>query len=148
MKRLLLTIPIALSLLASSTASSAIRPSPSIKVTSLSFKKNAALNGGARGSTMDVRMTLCASIGPKAVFLITQTRKVGSVVKARFTMPDPLGVDVAGIQPYQCYTNYRQSWWIDSGDKRFVLPGTYIVSLRVKDAYGTLSTPATMSVPI
>jgi len=64
-------------------------------------------------------MTVCTSLGAKSYFYITQTRRVGAVVKARFTMSDPVGGGHVRNVAHQCYGNYQQSWLID---ERFLKP--------------------------
>jgi hypothetical protein len=114
---------------------------PEIVLKSLHFKRTAVRGGFA--ASADLRVRLCLSVGPGAAITTRESRRVGSVVKARGTTIDPLGVDLGKIKPYRC-SNYQIGWLVQA---RFVLGGgTYSARLRVRDGRGRLSEPLAFTV--
>ena len=85
---------------------------------------------------------ICESVGPGATLLVRETRKVGTLTTASKRWSDPTVVDLTRIYPYRCVSNYQVLWALKS---RFVGPGTYIVTIRIRDGYGRLSRPASFS---
>ena len=114
---------------------------PEIVLQSLDFKRTAVRGGFA--ASADLRVRLCLSVGPGAVITTHESRRVGSVVKARGTTIDELGGDLGKIRPYRC-SNYQIGWLVEA---RFVLGGgIYSARLRVRDGRGRLSAPLTFTV--
>jgi len=89
-------------------------------------------------------LQFCASIGPRAVLLVSEVRKVGRSVRARKNWVEPLGVDVVGVGAYECTRGWRESWLVQPRSL-FVGPGVYTVTIRVRDGFGTVSAPASFS---
>ena len=102
-------------------------PPPTFTISSVSVNASRA--------TVDVRGRLCVSVGPGAVVITREERRVGSKLVARKTWTDPLGVDVEEIYPRECVNGWRMSWLTG---KRFVQagPGVCRVTIRVRDGYG------------
>lgn len=107
-------------------------------VRSISITRTAARDGFAGSARLVVRM--CLSVGPRAVILTRETRKVGARTKAVATTIDPLGVDLTQVYPYECVERYSMSWLVQS---RFLVGGgTYSLNVRVRDGHGRMSKPA------
>ena len=114
---------------------------PEIALKSLTFKRTAVRNGFA--ASIDLGVRLCLSRGPRAVITTHEQRRRGSVVKARGTTVDPLGVDLGKIYPYRC-SQYQIGWLVEA---RFVVGGgSYSARLRVRDGRGRLSAPLAFTV--
>ena len=113
---------------------------PTAVLTSVAVKHTARSNGFA--GTVAARLRICLSVGPRAVLLIEETRRVGTVTRARESWREPLGVDLDRVRPYACIGNYALSWALES---RFVGPGSYTVRIRVRDGYGRLSDSVSFS---
>jgi hypothetical protein len=114
---------------------------PEIVLESLAFKRT-AVRGGF-GARIDLRVRLCLRRGPRAAITTREERRVGSVVKARGTSIDELGVDLGKIYPYRC-SKYQIAWLAEA---RFVVGrGTYSAKLRVRDGRGRLSAPLAFTV--
>ena len=119
-------------------------PLPTISLTGLTVKRTPVSDRLA--GTVDLRVRLCVSIGPRAQIIWKESRRTGSTVKAQGTTVDPLGVDLTKISPYACVSNYQISWAVQA---RFMVGrGTYAVSVRVRDGYGRLSEPASFTVSL
>jgi hypothetical protein len=56
---------------------------------------------------------------------------------ASYRWIDPLGVDLTQIYPRTCASNYLIGWAIRA--RLISRPGTYIVTIRVRDGYGKWS---------
>jgi len=126
------------------TAGARQRRPPTISITSVSVKRTAVRDGLA--GIASVRARICLSNGPAAAILITETRRIGSVVKARATNLDPLGVDLTHTFPFTCVSNYSISWAVQA---RFIVGGgTYSVSIRIRDAFRRTSAPGSFSVSL
>jgi hypothetical protein len=121
-------------------AEAAAAKAPSAVITSVAVKRTAPSDGFA--GSVDVRLRLCESVGPGATILVRETRKIGTLTKASERWSDPTGVDLTRIYPYGCVSNYQVSWALKS---RFVGPGTYTITIRIRDGYGRLSRPASFS---
>ena len=114
---------------------------PEIALESLAFKRT-AVRGGFSAS-VDLPVRLCLSVCRGAVITTRESRRVGSVVKARGITIDELGVDLGKIRPYRC-SNYQLGWLVEA---RFVLGGgIYSARLRVRDSRGRLSAPLAFTV--
>ena len=114
---------------------------PEIVLKSVTFKRT-AVRGGF-GASIDLGVRLCLSRGPRAVITTHEERRRGSVVKARGTSVDPLGVDLDKIYPYRC-SQYQIGWLVES---RFIVGGgSYSARLRVRDGRGRLSAPLAFTV--
>jgi hypothetical protein len=114
---------------------------PEIVLKSLTFKRTAVRDGFA--ASIDLRVRMCLSRGPRAVITTREERRVGSVVKARGTTVDELGVDLGKIYPYRC-SMYQIGWLAEA---RFVVGGgSYSAKLRVRDGRGRLSAPLAFTV--
>jgi hypothetical protein len=114
---------------------------PTLELTSAAVKRTKP-NGRFAGSvTLHVRM--CLSVGPRAQLIVTETRRLGAAVKARATWTDPLGVDLVKVYPYDCVSGYMLSWVL--GTRFSVGPGTYTVTVRLRDGYGRLTAPVLVS---
>jgi hypothetical protein len=114
---------------------------PEIVLNSLAFKRTAVRAGFA--ASVDLRVRLCLSVGPRAVITTREERRVGSVVKARGITIDELGGDLGKIRPYRC-SAYQIGWLPEA---RFVVGGgTYSARLRVRDGRGRLSAPLAFTV--
>ena len=114
---------------------------PEIVLKSLAFKRTAVRDGFA--ASIDLRVRLCLSVGPRAVITTREERRVGSVVKARGTTVDELGVDLGKIYPFRC-SKYQIGWLVE---KRFVVGGgSYSAKLRVRDRHGRVSAPLAFTV--
>jgi hypothetical protein len=120
----------------------AARPEPPrLTLASVTVKRTAP-KGGYAGS-VSVRVRWCASVGPGAALVVQESRRVGSVTKARDRWTDPLGVDLDRVQPYDCVSGYLLSWAVKS--RLFAGPGVYGVAIRVRDGLGKLSAPLSLS---
>lgn len=86
-----------------------------------------------------IRVRFCAEIGPRAVLLIRETRKVGGSTKASGSSVEPLGVDLVRVLPYRCFRNYAVAWLVRA--KLLVGGGTYAVTVRLRDGHGRLTRP-------
>ena len=114
---------------------------PAIDLESVTFKRTAVRGGFA--ASIDLRVRLCLSRGPRAVITTREVRRVGSVVKARGFTIDELGVDLEKIYAYRC-SKYQIGWLVEA---RFVVGGgTYTARLRVRDGHGRLSAPLAFTV--
>lgn len=117
------------------------RQPPMVTLSSVTVKRSAA-SGGYAGS-VDVRVRVCLSVGPGAVFVIEEKRKVSGMTKASDRWVDPLGVDLDRVYPYECVSGYQLSW---TRKARLSGPGTYAVTIRVRDGYRSVSAPVSFSV--
>jgi hypothetical protein len=114
---------------------------PEIVLKSLTFKRTAVRGGFA--ASIDLGVRLCLRRGPRAVITTHEERRRGSVVKARGTTVDALGVDLGKIYPYRC-SQYQIGWLVEA---RFVVGGgSYLARLRVRDGRGRLSAPLAFTV--
>jgi hypothetical protein len=114
---------------------------PSISLSRVTIERTKP-DGGYAG-TVDLKFRLCAIIGPRAVILVREARVLGGVTKASYNWLDPLGVDLDRVYPYACEPNYQASWIVKTRLIRG--PGTYTVSIRVRDGYGRVSAPISFS---
>ena len=122
-------------------ARAAAAQAPTAVISSVAVKHTAPASSGYAGS-VEVRLRICLNVGPRAVLLVDETRKLGTVTRASESWRDPLGVDLDRVRPYACLNDYVVSWALRS---RFVGPGTYTVHIRIRDGYGRLSKAASFS---
>jgi hypothetical protein len=134
MRGLLVAFLLAVVLLAAAVGDAA-SPGPKLFLTSVSVRENV---------TVDLRLRFCASIGPKAVLVVNEVRKVGRSVRTRKSWVEPLGVDAVDVGPYDCVTGWRESWLVQPRSL-FSGPGVYSVTIRVRDGFGRVSAPASFS---
>jgi hypothetical protein len=126
------------------TASAERGHAPTISITGVTVKRTAVRD--ALAGVASVHARICLSNGPGAAVLITETRRVGSCLKARATNIDPLGVDLSRTYPFTCVSNYLISWAVQA---RFMVGGgTYAVSIRIRDAFRRLSPPGSIAVSL
>lgn len=127
--------------LALPTPAAARAESPRLELASVSVRRTAPSAGFA--GSVSLRLRVCASIGPRAVIVVQESRRVGGVTKARDRWSDPLGVDLDQVQPYECVSGYRLAWAARS--RLFVGPGIYNATIRVRDGYGKVSAPVSLT---
>jgi len=93
---------------------------------------------------VDLKVRLCVSVGPRAIFSVRERRSDGGKTKAGYRWVDPLGVDLTRVYPRECVSNYIIGWAIKT--QLIARPGTYSVVIRVRDGYGKWSEPVSFSV--
>jgi hypothetical protein len=123
-----LVAAVAVLTLAGAGLASAAEAPPSIGLASVSVKR--------KPPTASVYLNFCASVGPRAAIITTETRRILSRVVARNVSPEPLGADLDRVYPRECVTRFLISWVVQP---RLMGKGVYSVSFRVKDGYGQLS---------
>jgi hypothetical protein len=77
--------------LAGAGLASAAEAPPSVALASVSIKR--------KPPTASVYLNFCASVGPGAAIITTETRRIGTRVAARNVSPEPLGVDLDRVYP-------------------------------------------------
>lgn len=92
--------------------------------------------------TVDLRLRICFSAGPRALIAVTERRSLHGVEKASNHWV-PRAVEPTRIYPFSCNDHWRVNWLLKP---RLSGPGTYTVSLRVRDAYGRWTPGVTLSV--
>lgn len=92
--------------------------------------------------TVDLRLRICFSSGPRALLEVREQRTLRGVVRATSRW-SPRGVEPQRIAPYACRANWRMNWLLKP-DLRGA--GTYVTRIRIRDAYGRWSLPVTFSV--
>jgi hypothetical protein len=120
-------------LLAGSAAAALTRP-PSLTLSRATVSRTA--------HTVDVRLRICFSSGPRALFVVREQRTLTGVLKASRHW-SPGGVEPSRIFPFACRENWRMNWLLEPGLRG---PGTYAASIRVRDAYGRWTPPVAFSV--
>lgn len=119
----------------------AAEPWPTITLTSVTVKRTPVRDGFA--GTVSLRFRLCLNVGPRAVLITRQVRKLAGRTKAKEAATDPLGVDLDKVYPYECVPDYRLSWAVPA---RFLLGGgTYYVDVHVRDGFVRVSRPVLFS---
>jgi len=83
-------------------------------------------------NTVDVRLRICFSSGPRALIEVSERRTVRGVEKASNHWI-PRAVEPTRIYPFSCHAGWRMNWLLKP-DLRG--PGTYAATIRVRDAYG------------
>ena len=81
--------------------------------------------------TVDLRLRICFSAGPRARIAIAERRTFhGRVATHRWA---PRAEEPIQISPFTCRTGWRLNWLLE---QRLQGPGTYSATLRVRDAFG------------
>lgn len=93
--------------------------------------------------TVDLRLRICFSSGPRSVIAVSERRILRGVEKASNDWIVPRGVKPTRIYPFSCRTGWRVNWLLKP---RLSGPGTYDVTIRVRDAYGRWTPQAAFSV--
>ncbi|MCS7007505.1 MAG: hypothetical protein RMM28_08980 [Thermoleophilia bacterium] len=119
-------------------------PPPSLSLISVSIKRDLRSTGDRFAGVAEFRVRLCVSNGPRAMFQIRERRTVGGKPVVSEQWINPLGVDLAEIYPRTCVSNYLVSWAIKA--RLIGRPGTYSVTIRVRDGYGRWSNPVGASI--
>jgi hypothetical protein len=130
-----LVVALAATVLVPAVTAATAAPRPTITLAS------ATLSQKPTGGTVSLRLRICASIGPRAVVLVTERRTIGTRRVAVNSFVDPLGVDQVGVGSYTCFS-WEESWL---SPRRLSGRGTYSAVVRVRDGYGLLSLPASVS---
>jgi hypothetical protein len=92
--------------------------------------------------TVDLRLRICFSSGPRALIAVDERRTVGGVVQAaRHWVPQ--GVEPTQIHPFSCRANWRLNWLLERGLRG---PGTYTATIRIRDAYARWTRAVVLSV--
>jgi hypothetical protein len=112
----------------------ALPPLPSLTISRAAVDRTA--------HTVDLRVRICFSSGPRALLAIHEQRTFHGVLKAKNDWA-PSGVEPQRIAPYACRANWRVNWLLKPGLRG---PGTYAASIRVRDAYGRWTQPVTFSI--
>jgi hypothetical protein len=92
--------------------------------------------------TVDLRLRVCFSSGPRALLDIREQRTRHGVIKATSHW-QPQGVEPRRITPFACRATWRMNWFLRPGLRG---PGTYTARIRVRDAYGRWTLPVAFSV--
>lgn len=100
------------------------------------------LREGYAGKAL-IRVRFCAEIGPRAVLLMRETRKIGGLTKASDQSVEPLGVDLERVLPYECVQDFEVEWLVRAD--LLVGGGTYYVSVRLRDGRGRVTRPVGFS---
>jgi hypothetical protein len=109
-------------------------PVPNVKVETVTVDRGA--------QTVDLRLRICFSSGPRALIAVNERRALRGVVKASRSW-SPRGVEPARVFPFSCRAGWRLNWLLEP---RLRGPGTYQATIRVRDAYGRWTTPIAFSV--
>jgi hypothetical protein len=133
---LLVVIALSVVLTLAGQGDSATR-APLLSLKSVTIIRSATRDGF--GGSVEMRVRMCANMGPRAAFFTTEWRSVGARVVARAQDVDPLGVDLSHVYPYDCTAEYKLSWAV----KTILIRGrgTYHVTIRLRDGYGHLTPP-------
>lgn len=108
-------------------------PQPSVRIVRATVDRAA--------HTVDLRLRICFSAGPRAQIEITERRQSrGGAATRRWV---PRGEEPAGVSPFACRSGWRLNWLVEP---RLRGPGTYGATIRVRDAYGRWSTAVAFSV--
>jgi hypothetical protein len=84
--------------------------------------------------TVDLRVRICFSAGPRAQVAITEHRTFhGRHATHRWA---PRGEDPTRVSPFTCRTGWRLNWLLEP---RLRGPGTYTATIRVRDGFGRWS---------
>jgi hypothetical protein len=116
------------------SVAAATPPLPSLTIT------RAAIDRATH--TVDLRLRICFSAGPRALLEIREQRALRGAVKATSRW-SPHGVEPQRIAPFACRANWRMNWLMKPELRG---PGTYNARIRVRDAYGKWTPPSTLRV--
>lgn len=81
--------------------------------------------------TVDLRLRVCFSSGPRALIAVDERRTLHGVVQASRHWV-PRGVEPTSIRPLACRSNWRLNWLLEGGLRG---SGTYTAAVRIRDAY-------------
>jgi hypothetical protein len=93
--------------------------------------------------TVDLRLRICFSSGPRSLISVSERRDLHGVARASNDWTVPRGVKPMRIYPFACRTGWQVNWLLKP---RLSGPGTYKVTIRVRDAYGRWTPQAAVSV--
>ena len=93
--------------------------------------------------TVDIRLRICFSAGPRAAISVSERRALHGVQQAASHWIVPRAIEPTRISPYSCRTGWRVNWLLKP---RLAGPGTYTAAIRVRDAYGRSTPPVALSV--
>ena len=93
--------------------------------------------------TVDLRLRVCFSPGPRAAISVSERRALRGVAEASSSWTVPRAVEPTHIDPFSCRTGWRVNWLLKP---RLTGPGTYTATIRVRDAYGRWTPPTAVSV--
>ncbi|HSC73993.1 MAG TPA: GerMN domain-containing protein [Gaiellaceae bacterium] len=116
-------------------AAAASRPRPSLAI------EKAAFDRAAR--TVDLRLRICFSSGPRAAISVSERRTRRGDVQAVNRWTVPRAKEPTDISAFSCRPAWRVNWLLKP---RLAGPRTYTVALRVRDAYGTWTPQVAFSV--
>lgn len=111
------------------TLTSATTPAPSVELTKVTVDH--------RTHTIDARLRICFSSGPRAMITVTERRTLHGRVVARHQWI-PEGVKPIRTYPFTCHADWQLNW-LPAPDLRG--SGTYTAMIRVTDAYGRTTPP-------
>ena len=120
-------------LMAGAAVAAPARP-PTLKIMNVSVDRIAR--------TVDVRLRICFSPGPRALIRISERRTLDGIEKASRRWI-PRGVEPTRISQYACNNHWRMNWLLGHGLSG---PGTYSATIRLRDAYGHWTRSASFSV--
>lgn len=81
--------------------------------------------------TVDVRLRVCFSAGPRARIVVHETRTLRGTERAHHEWVVPRAVEPVQVRPFSCVASWRLNWLLEP---RLVGAGTYTASIRVRDA--------------
>jgi hypothetical protein len=107
-------------------SASALARLPSVQIMRATLDRNA--------HTVDLRVHICFSAGPRAQVAITERR---TFHRRRATHRWALrGEEPTRVSPFTCRTGWRLNWLLEPQLRG---PGTYRATIRVRDAFGRWS---------
>lgn len=102
---------------------------PTLELTSATVDRTA--------HTVDARLRICFSSGPRAEIAVTERLlRGGETVASRSWVPQ--GVEPTAISPFACRSGWRLNWLVVPALRG---PGTYTATIRVRDAEGRWTPP-------
>jgi hypothetical protein len=119
--------------LAAGRASAASTDLPTAQIMRATLDRNA--------HTVDLRVRICFSAGPRAQVAITERRTFhGRHATHRWA---PRGEESTRVSAFTCRTGWRLNWLLEP---RLRGPGTYSATIRVRDAFGRWSPAVAITV--
>jgi hypothetical protein len=91
--------------------------------------------------TVELRLRICFSAGPRAQIAISERRTYRANVSSRHWVPS--GEKSTRISPFACRRGWRLNWLLQQPLQG---PGTYTASVRVRDAYARWTPSVSFSV--
>jgi hypothetical protein len=130
---LLATVGMVAALLAGSLGATRTAPRPpTVQVMRATLDRTA--------HTIDLRLRICFSAGPRARIAITERRSYrGTVATHRWI---PSGEIPTRISPFACRTDWRLNWLLETPLRG---PGAYSATIRVRDAYDRWTPPVALT---